>query len=76
MLNMKEDAEIIKNSLGVRASCLVGKINSMERLQNKVDDNRYYTRGVNNILYSSENGSIMLYWIYEKRNHGGRDFEG
>lgn len=76
MLDMKEDAEIIKNSLGVRASILVGKINSMERLQNKVDDNRYYTRGVNNILYSSENGSIMLYWIYEKRNHGGRDFEG
>lgn len=49
--------------------CLVGKIKSSERLQNKADD-RYYARGVNNILYEFRGGKChALLDISEKESH-------
>ena len=50
MLHMKENVKIIIIFLVIRPFCLVGKINSTERLQNKAENNRNYARPINNIL--------------------------
>lgn len=51
-----EDAEIIKISLVIKSLCLVRKIKSIKRLQNKAEDKRHQARDVNNILCEFKGG--------------------
>jgi hypothetical protein len=61
VLDLMEDSEIIKISLVITPLCLVRKVKCTERLQSKVADNRYETRGVNNMLYELGEEDSTLY---------------
>lgn len=52
--------------LVIRPLCLVGKINSTERSQNKAENNRYYTRAFNNIHCELRGRKYVLLDISEK----------
>lgn len=47
MLDVEENAKIIKISLVIRPLCLVGKMEGTEKLQNKEENNKDYSRSIN-----------------------------